>query len=262
MKKKFVLYFLLLLSVFAYSCKKELQATKICLHDSSVDYLKRWAIVLTETDERDVNGAILKKTIIYPNGYFQINSDFTYNLYSDGAPVNGKWNINANCQFVLNPNTVSEHKYSVMQLSADSLTIAESTGSTTITQHYASFNCPSLASLEFRWDNAYTLQASYQIDTLSKSQYIYAVGYFKLNADASYNVFVGTTPSAGSNVTAAPVINGTWGISQPGCLLILDKNKPNERSYDVERLTTDSLIIWRKDTVIKMNYLQHYSKHK
>lgn len=250
MKKKFTPCLVLLLSLlFMYSCKKELKDTKICLHDSSVEYLKRWASVFTQVDTYNVDGTVKNRSYIYPHGYFQLNIDFTYSLYSDGDPVNGKWSIDDNCMFVLNARTAQEHKFSVIRLSADSLTIKEVTDHATYIQHYASFQCPSLSSLQYRWDNAVTQEASYKSGVAV--HYIYPVGYFKLNPDASYNVL--------SNNVA---LNGTWGIASEGCLLVLDKNKPNERSFDVQKVTADSLIIWRKDTVAKVNYLQYYKKHK
>jgi hypothetical protein len=260
MIKKLIFYFLLLTSLFIGACKKPLKETQICLHDSSIDYMKRWAIVTTEVQLLSDSGGVKSITITHPNGYFQINSDFTYSLYSDDAPVNGKWNINKSCQFVLNPNTATERDFSVDQLSTDSLTISQYVNKTLITQHYAAFTCPSLASIEYRWDNVFTLQTSYNTQKVSASQYLKTSGYFKLNVDASYNVFNASTING--STPPSQIVNGTWGIAQPGCLLVLDRNKPNEISYDVQKLTTDSLVIWRKDTVVKMNFLQHYSKHK
>lgn len=227
-------------------------ATQICLHNSSIDYLKRWATVLTETDVYNTNGSLKSHTAIHPHGYFQVNADFTYNLFSDDEPVNGKWGINDSCQFVLNPGSTAERRFSVIALSPDSLTIRQKVARTVTTLHYASFTCPDLGNLSFRWDNAYTVTASYKTNPpiLMKE---YATGYLRLNPNASYTVFSGGV---------AMPLSGTWGISQPGCLLVLDKNKPFEKSYDVQRLTTDTLVIWRKDTVAKMNFLQYYSKHK
>jgi hypothetical protein len=260
MIKKLILYFLIATSLYIGACKKIEKETQICLHDSSIDYMKRWAIVSTQIQALSDSGEVKKDVTIYPNGYFQINSDFTYNLYSDDAPVNGKWNINKNCQFVLNPNTEAERRFSVDKLSADSLVISEYANRTLTTQHYAAFTCPSFASIEYRWDNVFTLQTSYNTSTVSAPQLVKTSGYFKLNADASYNVF--NASGINGSAPSQQVVNGTWGIAQPGCLLVLDKNKPNEISYDVQKLTTDSLVIWRKDTIAKKNFLQHYSKHK
>jgi hypothetical protein len=258
MKRYLYICFVLLTALYINACKKEVKSTNICLHDSSIDYMKRWAILTTQTDVFETNGAVKSRTVIHPNGFFQINSDFTYNLFSDDAPVNGKWNINKTCDFVLNPNTAKERRFLVITLSDDSLTLRQTSGLTSVTQRYAAFKCPSLASLEFRWDNAFTLRAPYSTDTVFKAIRSKQSGYFKLNADASYNLILG----AFNGVPAPPPATGTWGIAQPGCLLVLDKNKTDERSYEVQKLTADSLVIWRKDTVIKQNFLQHFFKHK
>jgi hypothetical protein len=255
--KNYIFFCFILLTGLS-SCKKTIPSAQICLHDSSIDYLKRWGIRTFATDLYDANDKLIFHTASYPNGYFQINSDFTYNLFSDDAPVNGKWNINKDCEFVLNPATDKERRFAVIELSDDSLVLRQTVGHTIITQRYAAFKCPTLASLQFRWDNAFTLQAPYGPDTVFKAIYLRQPGYFRLNADASYNLVM----SATSNMPAPPPVTGTWGVSQPGCLVVLDKNKPNERSFEVQKLTADSLVIWRKDTIAKKNFLQHFSKHK
>ncbi|MBC7398783.1 MAG: hypothetical protein H7289_02470 [Mucilaginibacter sp.] len=257
--KKYIFFGLILLATVGLSsCKKEIKSTDICLHDSSIDYMKRWGILTIQTDVFETTGAVKSRKVIYPNGYFQINSDFTYNLFSDDAPVNGKWNINKACEFVLNPSTNKERKFAVIELSDDTLILRQTVGHTTITQRYAAFKCPNLASLQFRWDNAFTLQAPYGTDTVFKTVRLKQSGYFKLNTDASYNLILG----AFNGVPAPPPATGSWGIAQPGCLMVLDKNKTNERSYEVQKVNTDSLVIWQKDTVKKLNQLRYYSKHK
>ncbi|MES2377275.1 MAG: hypothetical protein V4553_11880 [Bacteroidota bacterium] len=259
MIKKYIFFGLILLATVGLSsCKKEIKSADICLHDSSIDYLKRWGIKEIRTNVLDANDVPISHTVTYPNGYFQINSDFSYNLFSDDAPVNGKWNINKACEFVLNPGTAKERRFAVIQLSDDSLTLRQTVGHTVITQHYAAFRCPTLSSLQFRWDNAFTLQSPYGIDTVYKTILLKQSGYFKLNTDASYNLILG----AFNGMPAPPPATGTWGIAQPGCLLVLDKNKTNEISYEVQKVNTDSLVIWRKDTVRKLNQLKYYSRRK
>jgi len=258
MKKHSSVLVILLAVVCFYACKKEVKQTQICLHDSSVNYLKRWSVQSIETNVYNNNKELLSHTIVYPQGYFQINDDFSYNLFSDGDPVNGKWNINKNCEFVLNPATAKERDFSVIQLSDDSLVLRQTLGGIIITQHYAAFKCPNLPSLQFRWDNAFTLAAPYGPDTVFKTIYLRQPGFFQLNADASYNLV--QAPMNG--MPPPPPLMGTWGIAQPGCLVVLDKRKPNQRSFEVQKLTKDSLVIWRKDTTAKVNYQQHYSKHK
>ncbi|MCC8425272.1 hypothetical protein [Mucilaginibacter sp. UR6-11] len=258
MKRYFLACLILLAGLFFNSCKKEVRSSQICLHESSIDYLKRWAVEATETDVRDADGKLISHHITHPSGYFQINGDFTYNLFSDDAPVNGKWNINRDCEFVLNPTTAKERRFSVIRLSDDSLTLKQTVGHTTILQRYTAFKCPTLASLQFRWDNVFTLEAPYGPDTVFKAIYLKQPGYFKLNPDASYNLVMGPV----NGMPPPPPLNGTWGIAQPGCLIVLDKRKVNERYFEVQKLTKDSLVIWRKDTIAKINYLQHYMKHK
>jgi hypothetical protein len=241
------------------SCRKEDRSTDICLHDSSIDYMKRWSIKSYQTDVLDANGGLVSRSIVYPNGYFQINSNYSYNLFSDDVPFIGKWSINRNCEFVLNANTFRERRFTVEHLSNDSLTLMQKVGRTLITQKYAAFKCPTFSSLIARWDMAFTLQIPYGIDTTYKSEYIKQSGFFRLNPDASYNVVFnslipGTPPP--------PPVNGTWGVAQPGCLVVLDKNKTNERSFEVQKVNADSLVIWRKDTVNKLNLSRHYSRHK
>lgn len=259
MKRYSLIWCFLLCAIYFTACRKDERTTDICLHDSSINYMKRWSIRSYETDVVDANGNLLSRYFVYPNGYFQVNSDFSYNLYSDDAPFNGKWSINKSCEFVLNANTFRERRFTVVQLSDDSLTIVQKSGRTTVIQKYAAFKCPSFPSLIARWDMAFTLQRPYGIDTVYKSEYVKQSGYFRLNPDASYNVVFnalapGTQP--------APPINGTWGIAQPGCLVVLDKNKTNERSFEVQKVNADSLVIWRKDTLNKLNLSRHYSRHK
>ncbi|MFD2874576.1 hypothetical protein ACFS5N_18980 [Mucilaginibacter ximonensis] len=239
----------------ASSCRKAEKATGVCLHNSSIDYQKRWAIKSTRIQTYDANHKLVSNVVTQPNGYFEINADFTYYIYSDDAPVKGKWSINGNCQFVLNPGTSRERAFEVTQLSDDSLTLQQTSGLTVITQKYRVFKCPSLASLQFRWDLTFTTQSPYGVDTVFRNLIVPEAGYFRLYADASYDLVLAGNPPP-------PPVTGTWGIANPGCVLILDKNKPNERSYEIQKLNTDSLVIWRKDTTAKQNYLRHYAKHK
>jgi hypothetical protein len=259
MKKYFFAGYVLMMGLSLSSCRKAVTSTDICLHDSSIDYMKRWSIKSYQTDIVDVNDKLVSRSFIYPSGYFQINGDFSYNLFSDDAPFNGKWNINKGCEFVLNPVTFKERRFTVVKLSNDSLIIRQRTGNTIVIQKYAAFKCPTFPSLIARWDMAYTLQRPYGIDTVYKAEYVKQSGYFRLNPDASYNV---VSNSLTPGVPSPPPTNGTWGISQPGCLVVLDKNKPNERAFEVETVNADSLIIWRKDTLKKLNLSRHYSRHK
>jgi hypothetical protein len=259
MKNYFLAGCVLIIGLSLSSCRKDVTSTDICLHDSSIDYMKRWSVKSYETEIVDANDKVISRSLDYPSGYFQINSDFTYNLFSDDAPVNGKWTINKSCEFVLNPVTFKERRFTVVQLSNDSLTIRQRTGNTVIIQKYAAFKCPTFSSLIARWDMAFTLQVPYGIDTVYKAEYVKQSGFFRLNPDASYNL---VSNSLTPGMPPPPPVNGTWGIAQPGCLVVLDKNKNNERSFEVQKVNNDSLVIWRKDTINKLNLSRHYSKHK
>jgi hypothetical protein len=250
MKQRFYFVLLLLGPLFINSCRKASLPVNICLNNSTIDYLKRWSNNFTQVDTYDGSGKLQKTSVTHPDGYFQLNSDFTYNLQNDGAPINGKWSINDSCQLVLNAHTSTEIRFSVIKLTADSLVIRQKSGNMVYTQHFGLFTCPDLTTLEYRWDNTATLETYYSGNFITSFNYIYPVGYFTLNKDASYNVL--------SNGIS---LNGTWGIIQPGCRLVLDKGKPLERSFDIQKLTADSLVIWRKDTTLKVNYFQYYKRH-
>ncbi|MES2807115.1 MAG: hypothetical protein V4619_00725, partial [Bacteroidota bacterium] len=142
MTKRLLTACILLLAAGLSSCRKVDNSTDICLHDSSIDYMKRWSIKNYQTDVVDDHGKLLSRSMIYPNGYFQINSNFSYNLFSDDAPFNGKWSINKSCEFVLNAGTFRERRFTVVKLSEDSLIIHQKIGHTTVIQRYAAFKCP------------------------------------------------------------------------------------------------------------------------
>jgi hypothetical protein len=241
---------LLAVILITNSCKKAGPLAAVCLNNTTVDYLQKWANNFTQTDTYDATGKLQKTSIIHPDGYFQLNGDYSYSFQNDGAPITGKWSVNDSCQLVLNAHTAMELRFTVLKLSSDSLVIRQKNGYTVFTQHYGLFACPALTQLEYRWDNTKTLESFYTGNSITSSIYIYPVGYFTMNPDASYNVVSNNVP-----------YNGTWGIVQPGCKLVLDKGKAAERSFDIQKLTSDSLVIWRKDTAAKVNYFQYYKRH-
>ena len=117
-------------------------------------------------------------------------------------------------------------------------------------QHYIADKCPSLTLLEQQWDNTYTSEQSYNSTSVFNTVLIYPVGFFKLNSDFSYNVLSDGVPE-----------NGPWELDPVGCKLVLDKGNGNQRAFDIQKITTDTLVIWRKDTVAQINYQQHYLKY-
>lgn len=255
MKKLFIYNFigLALLCIF-YSCNKQPDAVaalkKSCLYNNKIDYFKRWANTFTEIDIYSTSGTIQKQSFIYPYGYFQLNSDASYNVLSDNVPFGGLWTVSDSCQLVLDPGKTYQRNFDVLKLSNDSLTLRRKTGDTVYTQHYIAFTCPDVTKLEYQWNNTSIVEQSYTATSVSSPVYIYPYGYFKLNSDLSYNVLSDGVP-----------LNGTWQIDPNGCKLVLDKNTSLERAFDIQQLTADSLTIWRKDTIQKVNYLQHYKKN-
>ncbi|MFI5161847.1 MAG: hypothetical protein ACHQHN_11255 [Sphingobacteriales bacterium] len=224
---------------------------KSCLYNNKIDYFKRWANTFTEIDTYAADGVTLQtKSIIHPYGYFQLSNDQTYSVMSDNIPLKGTWDITDSCQLVLDPGKQLQRTFNVTQLTNDSLTITRKDGFTVLIQHYSGFSCPTATQVVNQWDNTLTVEQYYTANTVYNTSYIYPVGYFKLNGDMTYNVLSDGAP-----------LNGTWLIDPNGCLLTLDKSTSLERSFQFQTLTTDSLTIWRKDTINAVNYLQHYVKH-
>ncbi len=254
MKKLAKLVIFTLGLVVLYSCTKPIDAIdnlkKSCLYDSKQDYFKKWSNTFTEIDTYNQAGtSIVSKSFIYPIGYFQLSSNSTYNVVSDGVPLSGTWDVNDSCKLVLDAGTQLERKFNVMLLSKDSLTLSRKDNGIMYIQHYVSFNCPEVPLLEAQWDNTTIVTESFNSTGVTGSSIDYPVGYFRLNADYTYNRVSDNVP-----------LDGVWQIND-ACQLVLDKGTPIERTFDIQKLTPDSLIIWRKDISQGFNYLQKYKKH-
>lgn len=256
--KKNCVYFLVVIAsaVLFASCQKGLpvidKLKKSCLYNDKVDYFKKWANTYTEIDLYTSNSANPPtKSFIYPNGYFQLNSDGSYNVFSDGKPLSGVWTVTPACQLMLDSNTVRQRAFDVVTLNSDSIVLKRTSGDTVFIQHYSCYHCPDATQLEHQWDNTTTAIENYDVaGNVTQTNYIFPVGYFTLNSDMTYNVFSNGVP-----------LNGQWLLDNSSCKLVLDKGQPLERAFDIQKITNDSLTIWRKDTVQKVNYLQHYVKH-
>ena len=253
MKNLYILFSFFLLVIILSSCQKSPDAIavlkKTCLYNSKTDYFKKWANTFTEIDVYNTSNVIQNKSFIYPNGYFKLNNDLTYNVESDNVPLMGTWTVTDSCQLELDPGKPAERKFDVLILSSDSLTLRRKSNDTVYTQHYIAYKCPDVTALEYQWNNTYTVEENYGFNGVYSTT-IYPVGYFKLNSDFTYN-----RPSDGVD------LDGTWELDPNSCQLVLDLNTTNQRAFDIQQLTTDSLTIWRKDTVAKVNYLQHYKKN-
>lgn len=255
MKKLLAVLLFISGAIFVSSCTKSVDAIetlkKSCLYNDKIDYFKRWSNTFTKIDTYTAGGQIQQSDEIYPIGYFKLNSDMTYNVFSDGVPQVGTWDLNSNCQLVLDSNKSNQRNFDVVSLTPDSLTIRRKSGNTVYTQHYRTFTCPNFAGLEAQWDNTVTYYEHYLDDRITYTEADNPLGYFRLNTDMTYNVLSNGVPQ-----------DGPWNIDPQSCKLVLDNGMPSQRAFDIQKLTTDSLAIWRKDTVKKINYLQYYIKHK
>ncbi|RWY49293.1 hypothetical protein [Mucilaginibacter gilvus] len=254
MRKLFTFFTIVIGAATVFSsCIKEPTAIddlkKSCLYDDKVDYFNKWANTFTEIDTYNAAGVVESRVFIHPIGYFQLNSNATYNVLSDNVPLSGKWDITDSCQLVLDPGITLERKFEVVKLTNDSLTLRRKDGNKLYTQHYAPYKCPTLAQLQKRWDNTYTTIENYTPTGIIGRYDIFPNGFFQLNADASYY-----------RVSDGVPLDGTWSITD-GCQLLLDKGTSLERSFQVQKVTADSLTIWRKDQPTQTNYLQNYVKH-
>lgn len=253
------LYFVLMCAcaLFAYSCKRVDNVTPPkCTYTASEKlalFSQKWLNTYTQVDTYNAAGTSKTTSLIYPIGYFQLNGTQTYNVLSDNVPFDGTWTINSNCQLVLDSNNVSlKRAFDVVTLTKDSLTIRRKQNNIVYTQHYKTFYCPSSASLQYQWDNG-LIRTDYFVGTstaIAATDFTSFPGYFKMNANATYNV-----------VSGSDTRSGQWTLNQAGCKLILDQNTANERSFEIITASTDSLIIWRRDATINGAYTQHYKKH-
>lgn len=239
--------------LFFYSCSKPADSIdnlkKSCLYNSKVDYFKKWSNTFTEIDVYNTGGTIDSKTFIYPVGYFQLSSNSTYSVLSNGVPLAGVWDVTDSCKLLLDKGTSLERQFDVLKLSPDSLTLHRKNNNTVYIQHYVAFSCPETEKLLYRWDNT-VIESQYFDNTgVTSTGVQYPDGYFTLNADHTYN-----------RLSNSVSLDGVWEIND-ACQLVLDKSTPLERSFEVEKVTADSLVIWRKDVTLGVNYLQRYKKH-
>ncbi|SHN17824.1 hypothetical protein [Mucilaginibacter sp. OK098] len=236
-----------------YSCQKQADAIdhlkKSCLYDVKMDYFKKWSNTFTEIDTYNSTGAIASKSFIYPVGYFQLSANSTYNVLSNSVPLTGVWDITDSCKLLLDKGTPLERQFDVLKLSTDSLTLHRKDNNIVYTQHYVSFRCPETAKLLFRWDNTVIESEYFNSSGVYSTSVQYPDGFFTLNADNTYN-----------RISNGVSLNGVWEIND-ACQLVLDKSTSNERSFEVQKVTADSLVIWRKDVPNGVNYLQRYKKH-
>ncbi len=253
MKKNFTFLMLaVIIATAVSSCLKSQNALdnlkKSCMYDSEKDYFNKWENTFTDIEKKDNSGNKVIETI-YPIGYFQLSSDGTYSRMSNNVPLSGAWDVTDSCKLVLNPGTSLQREFEVVKLTVDSLVIRRTEGATIYIQHYAAFHCFDLTTITHRWDNTVIVQQPYNGENTYPSSTIYPDGNFTLNSNYTY-----------SRLSNGDYLEGKW-IVNNNCQLVLDKDTNLERAFDIQKLTPDSLIIWRKDTQAKINYLQKYIKY-
>lgn len=218
-------------------------------------YLERkWLNVYTQEDTYSNDGStITGSTTIYPVGFFEINPDSTYRVWSNNVPLNGKWKASSSyCQLMLDSGTNNPRTFEIVKASGDSLVIRRKDGNVAYTQHYVAYKCPTLTQLEQTWDNI-----DIKVDNVTNGAYygsymIYPVGTFQLNLNATYNVLSNGVPQSGPFVLTD---------QQHGCQVVLDPGTSVERAFDVTHISSDSLTIFREDLKNGAAYTQRYKKH-
>jgi hypothetical protein len=128
MRKKTTIHLALLVLITAAfsACSKKSDSgkgnTKTCTDPASIEY--RWDNVSIETQNLNSSGGVTGSSFQYPVGYFQLNADHTYNRPSDGVTLNGAWEINTNCELVLDKTTSDTRTFAIDKVTADSLVIS------------------------------------------------------------------------------------------------------------------------------------------
>ena len=95
-------YFLIIcaLVVSIYSCKKHNNTPAPCVNLTLLE--NNWNNVSIVEQNYNSSNQITATNVIYPVGTFTLNSNGSYNVVSDGVPLNGVWEISkANCDLVL-----------------------------------------------------------------------------------------------------------------------------------------------------------------
>jgi len=111
--------------------------------------------------------------------------------------------------------------------------------------------CFDLKKLEQRWANAYILVQHYDANNKIFGSYMmHPVGTFVLKSNGSYRVVSDDVP-----------LDGKWQIGYPDCKITLDNGTDDKRTFVIEKLSNDSLIISRKDTLNMVVYIQHYLRN-
>lgn len=255
MKRKNLLAILILFIsiVSIVSCKND----ETNPEEPKFDLAYKWYNTYTTIDTYTNTSLTTKSgtSTISTVGFLKIDPNGSYEIVRDDMAQIGTWKIiKETKKLILDDKSVTslQIQYDILNNSATALIVKRVDGNKVITERYRTANCPQTIELLKQWDNSRTFYFDYNSSTNSivNPYLIFPVGYFKLNTDLTYNVLSDGVP-----------LNGSWNLGQPYCMLDLDKTKTNARSFEVVKITTDSLVIWRKDVFASRAYLQYYLKH-
>ncbi|MDQ7948072.1 MAG: hypothetical protein REI78_07450 [Pedobacter sp.] len=233
----------------------ESEPTKGCF--SKLELSAKWYNTTTTVDTY-TNASLTTKSgtaVSSTVGFLKIDGNGTYEIVKNDAASTGTWKIDEHtCKVTLDDQSITsvDIQFDILSLSASALIIKRVDGNKVITERYRTASCPTNAELTKQWDNSRTFYFDYNATTslVNNPALVFPVGYFKLNTDLTYNVMSDGVP-----------LNGSWKLGQPYCMLDLDATKTNARSFEVVKITADSLVIWRKDAAVAKAYLQYYLKH-
>ncbi|WP_421945815.1 hypothetical protein [Pedobacter sp.] len=246
-----------LVTLTVISCRKheEEEATKSCNYKLDIAY--KWYNTYTtlETYSDNTRAKKISTKVISTVGFLKVDPSGTYEIVNNDIAQVGSWKLDENtCQLTLSDKSIKSIivQYDILSLATGNLIIKRIDGNMVYTEHYKTADCSTVAQLTKQWDNNKIYYFDYysSTNTFINPYLVYPVGYFKLNTDLTYNVVSDGVP-----------LNGTWKLGQPYCMIDLDVAKYNARSFEIVKITSDSLVIWRKDPTVGRAYLQYYLKH-
>jgi hypothetical protein len=108
----------------------------------SLDKLtQRWINTVTEIHDTQ-SGSDRSLYNDHPIGYFQLNNNKTYDRTSNGVPLKGNWDINDNCQLMLDYKTRIQRSFDIVKLTPDTLIIRRRDENLVYVQHYKAIHNP------------------------------------------------------------------------------------------------------------------------
>jgi len=122
--------------IVAKTCKENLP--KPCFDKTQIE--KQWRNVYTLVEDCDQHGKVLGSYKLYPEGTFTLTANGNYHVMSDNVPLDGKWQIDANCKLTLDAGDSNKRTFAIEEITGSSLVISRSDASNQAIyiQHYTS----------------------------------------------------------------------------------------------------------------------------